>query len=86
MVRCGCVNRRRASSSGRAVRWTWPVRCSVAMADTDNLSALDGIRKSVDMPVTAKLGGERRYRDASLLVQDAQNLRMTFRTHAFRSR
>jgi type IV pilus assembly protein PilB len=36
----------------------------VAMVDTDNLAVLDGVRKSVDMPVVARLGGERTITEA----------------------
>ena len=36
----------------------------VAMVDTDDLGALDGLKKSVDMPVKAVLGGERTIAEA----------------------
>lgn len=36
----------------------------VAMADTDNLAVLDSVRKSVDLPVVAHLGGERTISEA----------------------
>ena len=36
----------------------------VAMADTDDLAVLDGVKRSVTMPVVARLGGERTIEEA----------------------